>query len=351
MPTSVSLGPALYMDGPSFDASVFRFMDAAALAYNGASYGGVYQNLGRMTVAAQSGMNVTVDVGTAIIPSAAGTTDGAYRVTNNQQRVLTATTADPTNPRIDLVCAGVQENSNSTSFGFVEIVAGTPAPSPAPPSTPPNSIPLAQVLVNANASSITSGNITDARTFQCAPGGILPVSSTGAAPQGVNGQFSYDIANDRIFHMAASGPRQARVLPWVPVQVVGTSNVTNTGSETTVLTASVTTDGSTDIEIMIKWRGILVASAGGLGLRATMILKIGSTQVDDLQAYNPFNDGSSRAGGVLIHQTSSALGDTPSAGTHTVKWSFTETYSGTAHVQVDGNSTSPLVLRVRPVIL
>lgn len=351
MPVSVSLGPALYMDGPSMDASVFRFTDAAALAYSGASYGGVYQNVGRMIVAAQSGMNVTVDVGTAVIPSAAGVTDGAYRVTNTTSRVLTATTADATNPRIDLVCAGVQENGDSTSFGFVDIVAGTPAASPAPPAAPANTIPLAQVRVNAGVTSITSGNITDARVFQCAPGGILPVSSTGAAPQGVPGQYAYDAANDRLFHMNQSGPKQARVLPWAPVQVATTSNVTNTGSETTVLTTSVTTDGSTDIEIMIKWRGIVVASSGGQGLRATMILKIGSTQVSDLLAYNPFNDGSSRAGGVLIHQTSSATGDTPSAGSHTIKWSFTEVYGGSLHVAVDGTGNSPLILRVRPVVL
>ena len=351
MPTSVSLGPALYMDGPSFDASVFRFMDAAALAYSGASLGGVYQNLGRMIVAAQSGMNVTVDVGTVIIPSAAGTTDGAYRMTNNQQRVLTATTADPVNPRIDLVVAGVTDTGNSSSFGYVSIIAGTPAASPAPPSAPANSFPLANVRVNANATTITSGNITDVRTFQCAPGGILPVSSTGAAPSGVPGQFAYDTANDRLFHMAQSGPRQARVLPWAPVVAKNTANVVNTGSETTILTASVTTDGSTDIEIFCHWRGILVASAGGNDMRAQMILRVDSTQVSDLLAYNPKNDGSSRGGGVLIHQTSSVTGDTPSAGTHTIKWSFVENYSGSLHVAADGNATSPLLLRVRPVIL
>ena len=40
----------------------------------------------------------------------------------------------------------------------------------------------------------------------------------------------------------------------VAFTVANTGNVTNTGSETTVLTTSVTTDGATDIEIMAKWR-------------------------------------------------------------------------------------------------
>ena len=351
MPSSVSLGPALYMDGPTYDASVFRFMDAAALAYNGASYGGVYQNLSRMLVAAQSGMNLTVDAGTAVVPSAAGVTDGAYRVTNNQQRVLTAATADNTNPRIDLVVAGVTDHGDNTSNGFVEILAGAPAASPAAPSKPPNSIPLAQVRVNANASTITSGNITDVRVFQAAPGGILPVSATGAAPSGADGQYGYDLANDRLFHLATSGPRQVRVLPWAPVVSVSTGNVTNTGSETTVLTANVTTDGSTDLEMIAKWRGILVSSAGGNDMRATMILSIGGAQAADVTCYNIRNDGTSRGGGVLWHRTSSVQGDRPPAGTHTIKWSFTENYTGSLHVSIDGGATSPLLLSVRPVIL
>lgn len=351
MATSISLGPVPWMDGPTYDASVLRFADGAALAYGAGQLGGVYQNLGRMNVAAQSGMNVTVAVGTAIIPSAAGTTDGVYRVVNNQTRTLTATTADSVNPRIDLVVAGATDNGNNTSSAYVSIVAGTPAASPAPPSVPPNAFALAQVRVNANATTITSGNITDVRTFQCAPGGILPVASTGAAPSGVPGQYAYDTANDRLFHMAQAGPRQARTLPWAPVTVANSANVTNTGSETTILTTSVTTDGSTDISIFCKWRGILVSSSGGNDMRATMKLYIGSTLVDDLQAYNPKNDGNSRGGGVLIHETSSVLGDTPSAGTHTIKWTFLQNYSGSLNVVADGAAGSPLILSVRPVVL
>jgi hypothetical protein len=351
MATSVSLGAVPWMDGPTYDASVLRFADAAALAYGSGSVGGVYQNISRMTVAAQSGMNITVDAGTAVVPSAAGVTDGAYRVTSNAQRVLTATTADPVNPRIDLVVAGVTDNGNNTSSGYVSIIAGTPSASPTAPSLPSNALGLAQVRVAANATTITSGNITDVRTFQCAPGGILPVSTTSAAPSGVNGQYGYDLANDRVFHMAQAGPRQARVLPWAPVMASNSANVANTGSETTILTVSVTTDGSTDIEIFCKWRGILVASSGGLDMRATMKLYIGSTLVDDLQAYNPRNDGNSRGGGVLIHQTDASLGDTPSAGTHTIKWTFVQNYSGSLNVAADGASGSPLILRVRPVVL
>ena len=43
-------------------------------------------------------------------------------------------------------------------------MTGTPAGSPSPPSAPANSFTLAQVAVAANATSITSGNITDQRT-------------------------------------------------------------------------------------------------------------------------------------------------------------------------------------------
>ncbi|MCW2903890.1 MAG: hypothetical protein JWO67_6155 [Streptosporangiaceae bacterium] len=351
MPSSVSLGPCLFLDGPSFDASVFRVSDAAALAYNGASRGGVYQGPNRLDVAAASGLNLTVGPGTAIVPSAAGTTDGAYRVANNQTRTVSVGTPDSVNPRIDLVVAGVQDNGDGTSAGFVQVVAGTPAPSPSPPSPPSNTIALYRVLVGANVLSITSANLTDVRAFQVAPGGVLPVSAASAAPAGVDGQYGYEAANDRLFHIAGSGPRQARVLPWAPKVNHNSGNVVNTGSETTVLTLSITTDGSTDIEIWAKWRGIFVSSAGGNDMRAIMIIRIGSTQVSDLAVYNPFNDGTSRGGGVLLHRTSSVVGDTPSAGTHTIKWSFTEVYAGSLHVVVDGGPSSPLLLVARPVVL
>lgn len=352
MPSSVSLGPPLYCDGPTYDAGVLRYADAAALAYNGASYGGVYQNTGgnRLAVNVLSGLQVTVQPGTAIIPSAAGSTDGAYRVTNNQSRTLTCATADGTNPRIDLVVIGVQENGNNTSNGFVQIVTGTPAPIPAAPAAPPNTIGLCQVTVGANVTNLTSGNLADARVFQVAPGGILPVSPS-SSPAGANGQYAYDATNDRLYHMALAGNRQARVLPWAPLIVKNVANVSNTGSETTILSLNFATDGQTDVHIWCKWRGILVASSGGLDMRAQMILKIDGTQVSDLEAYNPRNDGNSRGGGILDHYTSSHTGDTPGSGNHTVTWSFVQNYSGSLNVAADGNTTSPLMLRIAPVTL
>jgi hypothetical protein len=82
-----------------------------------------------------------------------------------QQDTLTITTADPTNPRIDLVCATVRDAfySGANNDVIFQVIAGTPAGSPVAPSLPANSISLATVAVGAAVTQINTGNITDTR--------------------------------------------------------------------------------------------------------------------------------------------------------------------------------------------
>ncbi len=92
---------------------------------------------------------------------------GTYVGYNDAQVTLTITTANPTNPRIDLVCMTVNDSfyTGSSNNVVLQVVAGTPAGSPVAPSLPANSISLATVAVAAGALSINSGNITDTRVL------------------------------------------------------------------------------------------------------------------------------------------------------------------------------------------
>ena len=92
---------------------------------------------------------------------------GTYTTYNDATTVLSITTANPTNPRIDLVCATVRDAYYTGAFNDVilQVVAGTPAGSPVAPTLPANSISLATVAVGAGATAITNANITDTRVL------------------------------------------------------------------------------------------------------------------------------------------------------------------------------------------
>lgn len=105
---------------------------------------------------------------------------------------ILSTPADPTNPRDDLIVAQQSDifDADANSDFVVRQVVGTPSPTPSDPavSGSTNYVALARVRVNANATTITSGNITDLRTtghakslvggiYTVALGGILPVAN------------------------------------------------------------------------------------------------------------------------------------------------------------------------------
>lgn len=116
------------------------------------------------------GMSVDVATGWANIVGTYQSNMGAYQAYNDALTVLTITAANPSNPRIDLICITVSDAYYTGALNTVafNVVAGTPAASPAVPATPDNSIVLARVAVAAGATSITNANITDMRTVATA---------------------------------------------------------------------------------------------------------------------------------------------------------------------------------------
>lgn len=113
------------------------------------------------------GMSVIVAQGWAAIVGTTQVNMGTYVVYNDAANVLTISTANPTNPRIDLVCATINDAYYTGSQNNVvfQVVTGTPATSPVAPALPANSISLAEVYVGAGVLSINSGNITDTRVM------------------------------------------------------------------------------------------------------------------------------------------------------------------------------------------
>jgi hypothetical protein len=135
-----------------------------------------------LAVTAQGSPNMTVNVasGWAAIVGTTQANMGVYVGYNDANTVLTVTTANATNPRIDLVCMTVNDAwySGSTNNVVLQIIAGTPAGSPVAPTLPANSISLATIAVAANATSISSGNITDTRVQTTTNLPVLTASST-----------------------------------------------------------------------------------------------------------------------------------------------------------------------------
>jgi hypothetical protein len=112
-----------------------------------------------------AGMSVRVALGWAAIVGTTTTNMGVYTIFNDATDTLTITTADPTNPRIDLVCATVRDAfySGANNDVIFQVIAGTPAGSPVAPALPANSVSLATIAVGAAVTQINTANITDTR--------------------------------------------------------------------------------------------------------------------------------------------------------------------------------------------
>lgn len=156
------------------------FMDINNV-YSGDELGLPYRDIMGEGIVGATDLAVTAGTGNTVNVAAGacwvvGDTDTVhqptYRVLNDAV-VNLGISPDATNPRYVLV--GMQVNdagfTGATRNGTLTAIHGTPAGSPAVPATPASFLPLAQVLVPANAASSAAYTITDLRARSKVGGG------------------------------------------------------------------------------------------------------------------------------------------------------------------------------------
>lgn len=194
----VAQSPPYALQNSAHSAALFRQATSSAFLP-----GGGVLAAGELAVTAQATPNMSVAVagGRAWIPGTqianvtgqTFSTQAAYFGLNDAPVSLTISAADPTNPRIDRVVAYVQDAfySGAVNSLSLAVVTGTPAASPSAPAAPSNALTLATVAVAANATSITTANITvtpPATLLAIARGGTDPVIATDVAAGNYVGQ-------------------------------------------------------------------------------------------------------------------------------------------------------------------
>ena len=130
------------------------------------------------------GANLSVDValGLAVIEITNTNVSHAktYKVyfSSDATETIEVEAADVTNPRIDRLILEVDvttnPNANASNIATIRIVKGVAAGSPAAPSEPSNAITLALISVPAGDTTISTGQITDSRTYASMKSAVLP---------------------------------------------------------------------------------------------------------------------------------------------------------------------------------
>lgn len=122
-----------------------------------------------LTYPSPANMTVNVGQGTAYV--------NGYRVHNDANTIaLTISTADTTNPRIDIIQVGytssLDGNGDTTGSPVIQVKQGVAQATPIEPGADPGFVKLYAINVAANVTSITSSNVTDRRS-------LVPLNVTG----------------------------------------------------------------------------------------------------------------------------------------------------------------------------
>tara|TARA_R110000787_G_scaffold117171_8_gene227721 strand:+ start:173 stop:1321 length:1149 start_codon:yes stop_codon:yes gene_type:complete len=248
---------------------------------------GVVNTVGNsFLVAQQSSPNMTIKVGSGTAGDRAvvvGDTalQGTFIVEHQSTSVtVPVTTANASNPRVDIVVLRVYDNtfdSSGKDYSDVEVIAGSPAGSPSAPSTPASAIKLATISVAAGATTVVTANIADARTEFAVdstasvrmdgPLTINPAGSAAIELGRVDGSSSTPVID---FHSGATAvDRDSRI-----IASGGTGS--NTGGTLNIQAAAIQHNG-VGVGTWSAWTPTLANMALGNGTITARYTQIGKT--------------------------------------------------------------------------
>lgn len=213
------------------------------------------------TLGSTTGMPPNPNVQTAYAGALANfTSQGIYYGFNDAAiTALAFSSANVTNPRIDLVVATVQDAgyAGGTNNWVIQVVTGTAAGSPVAPAIPANSLVLAQVAIAANATAVVNANITDVRPFA-----RLGLSSQTIQPAFVS--TSENTTSTTPADLATVGPTVSLIVPASGiVQVTLSAQISPAASNIAVMYVDVSganTAGATNSACLVA-TGSLVAGS------------------------------------------------------------------------------------------
>lgn len=142
---------------------------------------------GRVEASSTPSKDVTVRPFQAVIQGTRSTVAGSYLVTLDAVKtvdVLGTAPADGSNERRDLIVARQfdPQYADSRTGMVVERVTGTPAATPTDPPVTGDHLKLARLRVRAGATTITTADITDLRTYTSALGSIMLARNAADRP-------------------------------------------------------------------------------------------------------------------------------------------------------------------------
>lgn len=185
---------------------------------------------GHLQVSPRPTPNMSVDVapGGVFVASTRSAAQGVYHAYNDGTINVPIAAADPTNPRIDRIVVQVRDEAQDPALTQndvrVTVVQGTPAASPSAPAVPfADYVILAEVRVNAAATSITLANITDRRARASIAGGTQVVTSSTRPASPSQGQQIYEADTDRIL-IFNGGDWVGKGIRWAATNILVGSN-------------------------------------------------------------------------------------------------------------------------------
>jgi hypothetical protein len=240
-----------------------------------------------------TGMQVKVRSGQAMVR-------GHY-YQSTAQETLTVTAADLTNPRIDTVIIELDPSANSI---VLKVIAGSPAAVPSPEPLVQSDagvyqFKLAEVLIDAAATTIAAGKVTDSRTY------LETITGTIAGSQ-ITGEITVaTIDGDRIINN-------------IDTATIGQSNVTDLVSDLADITSSISNPLASFVTDATTARTLTTADMG-----KTIRFTSGSATVVTVNASTDFTVGA------RVDIIADGAGElTVAASTATVAGAETSTTSG-----------------------